>query len=521
MPFERSSGVLLHISSLPSYGGIGDMGPSAYQFADFLEAAKQRYWQVLPLNPTGYGNSPYGAISAFAGNPLLISLEYLSDWGWIAGERIAGLPQATAVVDFDTVGKTKLPLLAEAAHNFLEKRPAKQWERFLAFCTRSAYWLEDYVFYAVLRRKYDYASWHNWPPAVVHREPAVMAALAEEYAQELAIERVIQFAFEEQWQSLRNYCTNRKIDFIGDIAIFVSYDSADVWTHPEIFELDEHLLPQNVAGVPPDYFSATGQKWGNPLYKWEALAARGFDWWIDRVRRATELYGPIRLDHFRGFEAYWSIPAEDENAIDGEWVKAPGAALFSALRARLGDLPLIAEDLGDITEEVHALREDFGMPGMRILQFGFGGRGAHIYLPHEYAKNTVVYTGTHDNDTTLGWWQNGANEIEKAAIGVYLGHDTDIVWSLIRLAATSVADICLFPMQDLLELGSEARMNIPAAASNNWGWRCPHGVLSAALAQKLAALTEVTDRDGIKPEKKKQVFITTMASNDAVTGFSS
>ena len=235
MPFERSSGVLLHISSLPSYGGIGDMGPAAYQFADFLEAAKQRYWQVLPLNPTGYGNSPYGAISAFAGNPLLISLEYLSDWGWIAGERIAGLPQATAVVDFDSVGATKLPLLAEAARNFLEKKPAKQWERFLAFCTRSAYWLEDYVFYAVLRRKYAYASWHNWPFDVVRREPATMAALAAEHAHELAIERVIQFAFEEQWQALRNYCTHRKINFIGDIAIFVSYDSADVWTHPEIF----------------------------------------------------------------------------------------------------------------------------------------------------------------------------------------------------------------------------------------------------------------------------------------------
>ena len=503
MPFERSSGVLLHISSLPSYGGIGDLGPAAYQFADFLEAAKQRYWQVLPLNPTGYGNSPYGAISAFAGNPLLISLEYLADWGWLTGDRIAGLPQATAVVDFDTVGKTKLPLLAEAAQNFLQKKPSTQWARFLEFSTRSAYWLEDYVFYAVLRRKYAYASWHNWPTAVVHREPAAMSALAEEHAQDFAVERVIQFAFEEQWQALRNYCTNRKIDFIGDIAIFISYDSADVWTHPEIFELDEHLLPQKVAGVPPDYFSASGQKWGNPLYKWETLAERGFDWWIDRVRRATELYGPIRLDHFRGFEAYWAIPAEDVNAIDGEWVKAPGAELFKALRAKLGDLPFIAEDLGDITEEVHALREEFGMPGMRILQFGFGGRGAHIYLPHEYVKNTVVYTGTHDNDTTLGWWQNGANPIEIAAVGVYLGHDNDIVWSLIRLAATSVADICLFPMQDLLELGSEARMNIPAAASNNWGWRCAKGVLSAALALKLAALTEVTDRDGIKPEKKK------------------
>lgn len=479
------------------------MGPAAYQFADFLAAAKQRYWQVLPLNPTGYGNSPYGAISAFAGNPLLISMEYLCDWGWLAGDRIAGLPAATANVDFESVSKNKLPLLAEAARNFLDRKPVQQWQRFQSFCSRSAHWLEDYVFYAVLRRQYNYASWHDWPNAIVYREPAAMAAASQEYAQELQVERAIQFAFEEQWQALRSYCSSRKIEFIGDIAIFVSYDSADVWTHPELFELDEQLKPQKVAGVPPDYFSATGQKWGNPLYKWETLAESNFSWWVDRVRRATELYGAVRLDHFRGFEAYWSIPADDENAIDGEWVKAPGEELFKALRAELGILPFIAEDLGDITEEVHALREQFDMPGMRILQFGFGGRGAHVYLPHQYEKNTVVYTGTHDNDTTLGWWQRGASKIEADAVRVYLGHDNDIVWSLIRLAATSIADICLFPMQDLLQLGSEARMNTPSAASNNWGWRSPDGVLSASLSDKLAELVEVTDRDGVGLEETK------------------
>jgi 4-alpha-glucanotransferase len=500
MPFERSSGVLLHISSLPSYGGIGDLGPAAYEFAEFLASADQRYWQVLPLNPTGYGNSPYGAISAFAGNPLLISLEYLSDWGWIAGERIAGLPQATGTVDFETVGRNKLPLLVEAARNFLMKQPREQWQRFQAFCSQSAHWLEDYVFYTVLRRKYNYASWHTWPTEVVRREPATMAALAEQYAGELAVERAIQFAFEEQWQALRSYCRNRKIDFIGDIAIFVSYDSADVWTHPELFELDEELMPQLVAGVPPDYFSANGQKWGNPLYRWDVLAAQGFDWWVDRVARAKELYGAIRLDHFRGFEAYWAIPASDETAINGSWVKAPGAELFKALHARLGELPFIAEDLGEITPAVHALRNEFKMPGMRILQFGFGGRGSHIYLPHEYVPNTVVYTGTHDNDTTLGWWRNQATKAEAEAVRNYVGDDSDVVWALIRLAATSVADICLFPMQDLLELGSEARMNTPAEAKNNWGWRCPTGVLSAALAAKMAALMEVTDRDGFVVE---------------------
>jgi 4-alpha-glucanotransferase len=500
MPFERSSGILLHISSLPSYGGIGDLGPAAYAFADFLAAAEQRYWQVLPLNPTGYGNSPYGAISAFAGNPLLISLEYLSDWGWIAGDRIAGLPQATGTVDFETVGKDKLPLLIEAAGNFLVKQPREQWQRFQEFCERAAHWLEDYVSYTVLRRRFDYASWHTWPAEVVRREPETMAAFAVQYAGELAVERAIQFAFEEQWQALRGYCRNRKIDFIGDIAIFVSYDSADVWTHPELFELDEELMPQLVAGVPPDYFSANGQKWGNPLYRWDVLAERGFDWWVDRVARAKELYGAIRLDHFRGFEAYWAIPASDETAINGTWVTAPGSELFKALRARLGELPFIAEDLGDITPAVHALRNEFNMPGMRILQFGFGGRGSHIYLPHQYEPNTVVYTGTHDNDTTLGWWREQATKAEAEAVRTYIGDDSDVVWGLIRLAATSVADICLFPMQDVLELGSEARMNTPAIAKNNWGWRCPAGVLSAALAAKLAALMEVTDRDGVVVE---------------------
>jgi len=497
MPFERSSGVLLHISSLPSYGGIGDLGPAAYQFADFLAAAKQRYWQVLPLNPTGYGNSPYGAISAFAGNPLLISLEYLADWGWIEGERISGLPQATATVDFEETGKAKLPLLAEAARNFLNRQPRDQWERFQTFCRRSANWLEDYVWYAVLRRSFDYASWHTWPAEIVRREKETMQALAEKYEQDLAIERAIQFAFEEQWQSLRSYCANRRIEFIGDIAIFVSYDSADVWTHPELFELDENLLPQTVAGVPPDYFSASGQKWGNPLYKWDVLAASGFAWWVDRVSRAKELYDAIRLDHFRGFEAFWEIPASDENAINGKRVKAPGAELFKTLQARLGDLPFIAEDLGEITKDVDRLREQFHMPGMRILQFGFGGRGSHIYLPHKYEPNTVVYTGTHDNDTTLGWWTNGATKAEIEAVGNYVGHESNVVWSLIRLAATSVAAICLFPMQDLLELGSEARMNTPAVPKNNWGWRYAPGVLSAPLAEKLAALMEATDRDGI------------------------
>jgi 4-alpha-glucanotransferase len=505
MPLERASGLLLHITSLPSYGGIGDLGPAAYEFADFLAAAKQRLWQVLPLSPTGYGNSPYAALSAFAGNPLLISLEKLVDWGWVEGDRIAGLPGHSGNVRFDEVVHAKMPLLVEAARNFLhrheEPRFAEQWSRFDGYCKINRSWLNDYARYNVLRRHHQGASWSDWPHEYAYRDPSAFARLETEHGEELAIEQVIQFAFDEQWSALRKYCAERNIRFIGDVAIFVSYDSADVWSHREIFELREDLSPVRVSGVPPDYFSATGQRWGNPLYRWDVLEQQGFHWWVDRIRRAHSLYDVIRLDHFRGFEAYWSIPAEDETAVNGEWIKAPGAALFSKLHEELGELPFIAEDLGLITPEVDALREQFQLPGMRILQFGFSNRGAHNYLPHRYEKNTVVYTGTHDNDTTRGWWEHGATAVEKAAVQAYVHPDSEgVVWPLIHAASTSVADICLFPLQDILELGSEARMNVPSSTGDNWGWRCPEGVLAPGLAETLAKLTEVTDRDRVLEE---------------------
>jgi 4-alpha-glucanotransferase len=501
MPFERASGLLLHITSLPSYGGIGDLGPAAYAFADFLAAAKQRLWQVLPLSPTGYGNSPYAALSAFAGNPLLVSLEKLSDWGWMDGARIAGLEGRSGNVRFDVVGQQKVPLLREAARNFLHDHSKphhqQQWSRFEGYCRTNGTWLDDFVRFTVLRRKFGFTSWNTWPGELAYRNKEALARFDQEHSEELAVERIIQFAFDEQWAELRRYCAERGIRFIGDVAIFVSYDSADVWTHPDIFELKEDLSPLRVAGVPPDYFSKTGQRWGNPLYRWEVLAQRGFDWWVDRIRRAHALYDLIRLDHFRGFEAYWAIPAEEETAVNGEWVKAPGEALFRRLQDALGELPFLAEDLGVITPEVDHLREEFGFPGMRVLQFGFSNRGAHNYLPHRFEKNTVVYTGTHDNDTTRGWWENGATEAERSAVKAYLGSTADgVVWPLIRAAASSVADICLFPAQDILELGSEARMNIPSQSENNWGWRCPENAWTPELAQKLAELTEVTDRDG-------------------------
>jgi 4-alpha-glucanotransferase len=503
MALERSSGLLLHISSLPSYGGIGDFGPAAYDFADFLAAAKQRLWQVLPLSPTGYGNSPYAALSAFAGNPSLISLEKLVEDGWIAAERLAGLLGHTGNVRFEEVEKRKWPLLVEAAKNFLAHHDDQQWVRFQRFREENAFWLLDYARYIVLRQKFSLGAWSSWPREYAHRDPDALQRLQQESRDELEVQQAIQFAFDEQWKALRAYCALRAIRFIGDVAIFVSFDSADVWTHPELFELHEDLSPIRVAGVPPDYFSATGQRWGNPIYKWDVLEQRGFDWWVDRMRRAHVLYDIIRLDHFRGFEAFWAIPAEDETAIHGEWVKAPGVALFNALRDQLGELPLIAEDLGLITREVDALREKFNLPGMRVLQFGFSDRAAHNYLPHRYVPNTVVYTGTHDNDTTLGWWQHGITESERNAVYFYLNPaPNDVVWSLIRAASTSVADVCIFPVQDVLVLGSEARMNTPATPENNWTWRLPPDALKADQAYGLAQLAELTDRDGwVEPQK--------------------
>src|ERR1700678_4718006 len=415
MALERSSGLLLHISSLPSYGGIGDLGPAAYAFADFLAEAKQRLCQVLPLTPTGYDNSPSAALSAFAGNPLLISLEKLVEAGWLSAEQIAGLPGHHGNVHFEEVEQRKWPLLVEAARNFLSHHDDQQWVRFQRFREANAFWLLDYARYSVLRHKFHSGSWSSWPKELARREAKALLQLQQESRDDLEIQQAIQFAFDEQWKALRAYCAEREIRFIGDVAIFVNYDSADVWTHPEIFEFHPDLSPIRVAGVPPDYFSETGQRWGNPIYNWEVLQSRNFDWWVDRMRRAHSLYDVIRLDHFRGFEAFWAIPAADETAIHGEWIEAPGAALFTVLRDQLGELPFIAEDLGLITRQVDALREQFDLPGMRVLQFGFSDRAAHNYLPHRYETNTVVYTGTHDNDTTLGWWDHGVTEGERHA----------------------------------------------------------------------------------------------------------
>ena len=496
---ERISGVLLHVTSLPSYGGVGDFGPEAYRFVDFLAASQQRLWQVLPLSPTGYGSSPYSALSAFAGNPVLISLEILADQGWIAHDRIQGLPGGEGPVNYGRAHAEKLPLIEEAARNFLDRASDEQRTKFQKFCTENASWLADYAMYTVLRRQFGYASWHNWPVEYAQRKGDALATLMNDHGHELAREQVVQYIFSEQWCALRAYAADRKVKILGDIAIFVSYDSADVWTTPDIFELDDQLRPIRVSGVPPDYFSANGQRWGNPLYRWSVLKERGFDWWVARIRRALTLYDIIRLDHFRGFEAFWSIAAEDDTAINGQWIKAPGHDLFQRLRDVFGDLPFIAEDLGLITKEVDELREHYGMPGMRILQFGFGDRGGHLYLPHRMIPNTVAYTGTHDNNTTLGWWVDDCSDPERVNVQTYLGeirHPAEIDWAMIRSAAQSVANICIFPLQDILHLGSEARMNNPAGGAENWAWRYAPGALHPDFASKLTELMAMTDRDG-------------------------
>lgn len=495
MPFPRATGILLHPTSLPARGGIGDFGPSAYEFVDFLAAARQGLWQVLPLGPLGYGNSPYSSTSAFAGNPLLINLERLADRGWIERSLIAGLPEPSGPVEYETVFPRKMPLLAQAARSFGKSMHGNARARFERFCQENAEWLDDFVLFDALRAYYKLTNWNEWPRELAHREPAALDRAREEMADDLVMRRVLQFAFAEQWRALRHYCAMRSVRVVGDIAIFVNYDSADVWTHPELFQLDENRNPVVVSGVPPDLFSETGQRWGNPLYRWDVMKERGYAWWVARLRAATQHCDYIRLDHFRGFEQFWEIAASEPTAIHGQWVDGPKDDLFAKVRAALGGLPFFAEDLGYITPEVHGLRERLEIPGMAVLQFGFGDTGAHIYLPQQLKQNTVVYTGTHDNDTLAGWWATGATEQERRNVEAYFGRAEDGVhWSFVRAAQGSVASLSVIPLQDVLGLGSEARMNTPSVHGGNWRWRLQPGVLRPELAAKLALLTEVADR---------------------------
>jgi len=498
MPFERACGTLLHITSLPSRGDIGDLGVEAYRFADFLASSRQRLWQVLPISPAGMGNSPYSATSAFAGNPLLVSLERLIEHGWLDKQSADRLEKPSAHANFERAQQVRLPLLNEAADRFLNGADARVRQRFDEFRWLNGWWLEDYVMYEVLRTQHNQQSWIDWPAELRQREHAAMERVKQQYEHELMVARAIQFFFFEQWRSLHQYCMSLGIKLIGDVAIFVSLDSADVWSHPDIFQLDDNRKPINVSGVPPDFFSETGQRWGNPLYRWDVLRQRGYDWLIQRMKWALQTCDIVRLDHFRGFEAYWEIPAQEETTIHGRWVKGPEHDLFKALRNALGGLPFIAEDLGTITPEVEHLRRSFELPGMRILQFGFGNPGAHIYLPHRFESNTVVYTGTHDNDTTVGWWKSGATPEEKRAVESYMMPNSEgIHWSFARSAVTSVADLCIIPMQDWLGLDADCRMNIPSRPEDNWTWRLEKNAITSDLIRKISDLIEVADRDPV------------------------
>jgi len=493
MPFPRLSGILLHPISLPSRGGVGDMGPAAYEFLDFLVAAKQGLWQVLPLQPPANGNSPYSSTSAFAGNPLLISAERLADHGWIPRERLQDLPDSTGPIDYDEVRQRKVPLLYEAAANFLKNG---EWAhpRFESFRSQNSWWLEDFVLFDSLRTHHGNQPWNRWSQELARREPAALEAVREELRQELDLRRVLQFFFWEQWHSIRLACAQRSIRVVGDIAIFVDYDSADVWANRDLFRLRDDLEPEVVSGVPPDAFSADGQRWGNPLYNWEVMRWRGYQWWVQRLRWATQTCDYIRLDHFRGFAQFWEIPAHEPTAIHGRWVDGPADDLFHKLREELGSLPFFAEDLGIITPDVVALRERINLPGMAVLQFAFGDPGAHVYLPHRLTPDRVIYTGTHDNDTTLGWWKS-CSEQERRAVQALVGNGSDGVnWALIRLAQSSVASLAVVPLQDVLSLGSEARLNTPSTHQGNYHWRFHPGALNYDLAQRLAQLAEVTDR---------------------------
>lgn len=513
---KRAAGVLLHPTSLPGPHGLGALGPEARRFIDFLAEAEQSLWQVLPLGPTGYADSPYAPFSAFAGNPLLIDLQTLAEQGDLDPGRLAAAPPFPPDrVDYAAAQRWKLPLLAEAAGNFLGGRRGPRAEAFEAFRREEARWLAEYVLFMSIKEHFDRRAgeqgaecslWHTyWPQALALREPAALERWKAEHAVELACGEVIQFFFHEQWQALRRYAHERGISIIGDIPIFVAPDSADVWAHRELFRLDARGRPTVVAGVPPDYFSASGQLWGNPLFDWEALARQGYRWWIERVAAGLKRLDFLRIDHFRGFQACWEVTAGSPTAAQGRWVPGPGEALFESLRAELGELSILAEDLGVITPEVERLRDRYGFPGMKILQFAFdsreaGAQGAdNKFLPHNHPRNAVVYTGTHDNDTTLGWYRRRSPE-ERLLVHRYLALDEDeppperVVWGFIRLALASVAVLAILPLQDLLCLGSEARMNTPSTLSGNWAFRYREGQLTGELAGRLAALTRLFGR---------------------------
>ena len=499
MKLPRVSGILLHPTSLPGPHGSGDLGAAACHFVDWLVSAGQKLWQILPLGGIGPGNSPYMSSSAFAGNLLLIDLVELHQRGWLdAADLVPDAAFSDGRLDFGAVVPWRMARLEKAARQFGLSASAREQADLAAFAASQSDWLADYTLFMTLADANDWREWCDWPPPLAQRDPEALQAAREEHAPRVAFWTFCQWCFFRQWQKLKTYANERGIRIVGDAPIFIAYQSAEAWARQALFELDGQGRALVVAGVPPDYFSPSGQRWGNPLYRWRAHANEGYAWWVQRVRRTFDLVDIVRIDHFRGFADYWEIPASEPTAIQGRWLDGPGAGLFEAIRSELGDLPIIAEDLGLLTPAVTDLRRQFDLPGMRILHFAFGGGNDNTYLPHNYDANTVVYTGTHDNNTTQGWWLE-ASDAERQHVRNYCAlkpeDEPAVHWALIRTACASVADTAIHPMQDVLGLGGQCRMNLPGVAEGYWEWRFSWSQVKPEHAQRLAGLCKLYRRD--------------------------
>ncbi len=496
---KRGSGILLHVTSLPSPYGIGDFGSGAFEFVDFLAHTKQSYWQILPLNAinSAYDISPYHTVSAFACNVYLISPEVMIQDDLLDENDLEPRPDfSLGRVDYESVIDYKNRLFQKAFGHF-KKRKTKN-DKFEKFCTEHSSWLEDFALFMALKRSFRGKVWSEWPVKIKNRDPEAIQSAKKKLHDKIEMEKFLQFIFDKQWRRLKHYCRKKKIQIIGDMPIYVDYDSVSCWTHPEIFKLDKKRRPLAVAGVPPDYFSRTGQLWGNPVYRWDVLKEKKYDWWIRRIERSLKLYDIIRIDHFRGFVGYWEVPAARKTAIRGKWKKAPAYDFFNHLKKNFHRLPIIAEDLGFITPKVRDVMNHFGIPGMKVLLFAFGRDDPnHPYLPHNYEKNCVVYTGTHDNNTVRGWFESEVKSREKKRVFRYLDLEVkkqEIHWEFVKLAMMSRANTAIIPMQDILGLGGGARMNLPATKKGNWKWRLLPEQVTSPLVEKLLEITEISGR---------------------------
>jgi 4-alpha-glucanotransferase len=511
MNFERSAGILLHPTSLPGKYGIGDLGNDAYRFIDFLVKAGQTLWQVFPLGPTGYGDSPYQCFSAFAGNPLLVSPDKLKEEGFLSDDELNNPPKSDLKkVDFGNVIEYKKKILRTAFNNFKNNSNGLD-KNFNNFCEEHKEWLDDFSLFIACKNAHNGAVWSEWDKRLIHRDEKAIKEWSEKLSDDILYHKFVQFVFFKQWKELKNYANEKRIKVIGDMPIFIAYDSADLWANKKLFTVDEDGKLTSVAGVPPDYFSETGQLWGNPLYKWDEMEKDEFLWWRKRFSSLLELVDIIRIDHFRGFEAYWKIPGDAETAIDGKWIKAPGDKLFEIVKKYLGDLPILAEDLGVITPEVEALRDQFEFPGMKVLQFAFGTGMERKFLPHNFIPNCVVYSGTHDNDTTKAYFEkeklNKKNDIYGHAQKYLNYNGKDILSELIRTAYASVANFVVIPMQDILNLGGEARMNFPSTlGGGNWAWRFMWDQIAKEIEKKYKHLTVLYERPP-KPTEKEEIEV--------------